>query len=390
MESATFPLVPFHLDPPRPLVTEPAEDPGLRLDCLGISHRTAASELRERAGFSASLLREALSAARHDPRIERLVIIATCHRTELYAETPRGSPDIVTILLEWWSRTCGVSPAALTPHAYALSGFDAARHLFRVAAGLDSVVLGEAQIVAQVASSLRQSVAVHAASPLLKLAFKSAVRAGERARGMVWGRLQAASLGSAAVDAAAAAANGLEGRNVVVVGAGEIAELALRSLAAHSPRRITIANRTMEAALEMGSHHGADACPLNVLSSVLREADVVIAATRAAHVLIDRELVAAALASRPTRPITLVDVSLPRNVDVEVRDVAGAQLIGIDDLGPYISVAHTERRAVVPSVEQIIEEELFVLRARLARRNRRGSTLVAGRANAATPVSLVV
>jgi glutamyl-tRNA reductase len=370
------------------LVTESAENPGLRLDCLGISHRTATSELRERAGFSAVLLREALSAARHDRRIERLVIIATCHRTELYAETPHGSPDTATILLEWWSSTCGVSPAALTPHAYALTGFDAARHLFRVAAGLDSVVLGEAQIVAQVASSLRQSVAVHAASPLLKLAFKSAVRAGERARGMVWGRLQAASLGSAAVDAAAAAANGLTGRNVVVVGAGEIAELALRSLAAHAPRRITIANRTIEAALEMGSHHGADACPLNLLPSLMREADVVIAATRATHVLIDRESVAAALDGRSARPITFVDVSLPRNVDVEVREVVGAQLIGIDDLGSYISEAHTERRVVVPSVERIVDEELSILRTRLAHRTSHGTA--AARVNAATSVSLAV
>ncbi len=371
------------------MVTEPAEDLRLRLDCLGISHRTATSELRERAGFSATLLREALTAARHDPRIERLVIIATCHRTELYAETPLDSPDVATVLLEWWSKTCGVAPASITPHAYALSGFDAARHLLRVAAGLDSVVLGEAQIVAQVASSLRHSVAVHAASPLLKLAFKSAVRTGELARGLVWGRLQAASLGSAAVDAAAAAADGLTGRNVVVVGAGEIAELALRQLATHSPRRVTIANRSMEAALEMGSHHGADACPLNLLPSAMRDADVVIAATRATHVLIDRASVATALEGRSAQPLTIVDVSLPRNVDVEVRDVVGAQLIGIDDLGPYISVAHTERRAVMPSVERIVDEELDRLRVQIARRTRCATRTLASCAPA-TRASLAI
>lgn len=347
------------------MVTEPLEDPGLRLDCIGISHRTAASELRERAAFSASLLREALSAARREPRIERLVIIATCHRTELYAETPEASADAGTTLLEWWARTCGVAPTALRPHAYALTGFEAARHLFRVAAGLDSVVLGEAQIVAQVASALRQSVSVHAASPLLKLAFKSAVRSGERARGRVWGRLQAASLGSAAVDAAAAAAGGLAGRNVVVVGAGEIAELALRALALHHPGRVTVANRTLETALELGSHHGADACPLNLLASAMQSADVVIAATRATRVLIDRSAAAAALERRATRPLTFVDVSLPRNIAIAVRDVPGAQLIGIDDLGAYISFAHSERRAVVPEVERIVDEELDLLRARL-------------------------
>jgi len=350
------------------LVTEIAVETGLRLDCLGISHRTATSELRERAGFSTSLLHDALAAARRDPRIERLVVIATCHRTELYAETPASTADVRGTLLEWWSARCGIPESVLAAHAYSLHGLAAAEHLFKVAAGLDSVVVGEAQITGQVASSLRQSVGVHAASPLLKLAFKSAVRAGERARGMIWGRLQAASLGSAAVDAAAAAANGLAGRDVVVVGAGEIAELALRSLATHRPRRITIANRTMEAALEMGAHHGADACPLNLLPSLLRGADVVIAATRATSPLIDSRTVSAALVHRPDRPMTLVDVSLPRNVDIGVRSVSGAKVIGIDDLGPYVVAAHAERRAVIPVVERIVGEELALLEERLAAR----------------------
>lgn len=313
-------------------------------------------------------LRTSLAAARHDPRIERMVIVSTCHRTELYSELPLPETDFTATLLAWWCAHTGLDPQRLAPHSYGLSGFDAIRHLFRVAAGLDSVVLGEAQIVSQVASSLRHSVAVHAASPLLKLAFKGAVHAGERARGAVWGRLQAASLGSAAVDAAAVAAHGLAGRNVVVVGAGEIAELALRSLAAHAPARITIANRSMETALEMGAHHGADVCPLELLPSLLRDTDVVIAATRANHALIDSDTVAATLKNRPARPLTFIDVSLPRNIDVEVRHVVGAQLIGIDDLGPYVCAAHAERRSVAPVVERIIDEEVLLLEARIARR----------------------
>jgi glutamyl-tRNA reductase len=351
------------------LVIASAVEPGPRLDCLGISHRTATPELRERTGFSGSRLRDALSAARHDPAIERLVIVATCHRTELYAETPLKQRDARHALLEWWAATCSVPARELAQHTYSLTGVETARHLFHVAAGLDSVVLGEAQIVNQVASSLRQSVAVHAASPLLKLAFKSAVHAGELSRALVWGRLQAASLGSAAVDAAAAATpDGLGGLNVVVVGAGEIAELAMRSLVAHHPRRITIANRTLESAQEVGSRYGAYTCPLRALPSAMRDADVVIAATRAMRPLIDMTTVAAALEHRPHRPMILVDVSLPRNVDISVRCVTGATLIGIDDLGGYITGAHIERRAVVPAVERIIEEELALLRVRLQRR----------------------
>lgn len=350
------------------MATASAVEIGLRLDCLGISHRTAGPELRERTGFSAARLREVLAAARHDPRIERLTIVSTCHRTELYAETPLRTHEPTQTLLDWWSGITGVPGSDLAPHAFALTGLDAARHLFRVSAGLDSVVLGEAQIVSQVASSLKHSVSVHAASPLLKLAFKCAVHAGERARGVIWGRLQAASLGSAAVDAAASASDGLRDRNVLVVGAGEIAELALRSLAAHSPRRITIANRTVETARVIGLQHGADACALDALPATMGDADVVIAATRAARAFIDERMVAAALRHRPSRPLTLVDVSLPRNVDVTVRNVPGAQLIGIDDLGPYIAAAHSERRFMVPAVERIVEEELAILCVRLARR----------------------
>jgi glutamyl-tRNA reductase len=372
------------------LVTATAAEAGLRLDCLGISHRTATSELRERAGFPTAVLREALSAARRDRRIERLVIIATCHRTELYAETPRSAPDTAETLLEWWANACAIPVSALVPHAYALSGPEAARHLFRVATGLDSVVLGEAQIVAQVASSLRQSVSVHAASPMLKATFKSAVRAGERARGAVWGRLQAANLGSAAVDAAALASNGLRGRNVVVVGAGEIAELALRSLSSHAPNRVTIANRTVEIAREMGAHHNADACALDALPEALRDADVVIAATRATRPLIDRSSVVDALRQRPTRPMTLIDVSLPRNVDVSVRDVTGAQLIGIDDLGAYITAGHAERAAVVPLVERIVEDELSALHARLSRRSENVARPVVPRMSAALAATMAL
>ncbi len=350
------------------MVSDIAVGSGLRLDCLGISHRTAAAELRERAGFPASMLRRALTVARRDPRIERLVIIATCHRTELYAETPDGTDCVRARLLNWWSAICNVPASDLEPCVYSLRGWDAAMHLFNVAAGLDSVVVGEAQIVGQVATAIRHSVSVHAASPLLKLAFRSAVRAGERARGTVWGRLQAASLGSASVDAAAAAANGLTGRNVVVVGAGEIAELALRSLVAHAPNRITIANRTIEAAVEMGAHHGADACPLSLLPELLSDADVVIAATRATLPLIHQETLRAAIAARPERPMTIVDVSLPRNVDVGARSIRGVKLVGIDELGPYVVAAHAERRAVIPTVERIVGDEIASLRQRVADR----------------------
>lgn len=296
------------------------------------------------------------------------MIVATCHRTELYAETPHNARDTRDILLEWWSSRCSIGSDLLANHAYALKGTDAAQHLHRVAAGLDSVVLGEAQIVGQIASSLRQSVAVHAASPLLKLAFKSAVRAGERSRSLVWGRLQAASLGSAAVDAAAAAANGLRGLNVIIVGAGEIAELALRSLGAYSPRRVTIANRTPEAAYAMSVHFGTNVCSLDALPTEMRDADVVIAATRATRPFINETTVGTALEHRPSRPMILIDVSLPRNVEVAVRHVPGVQLIDIDELGAYISTAHAERRAMVPVVEEIVADELASLRLGLARR----------------------
>ncbi len=286
----------------------------------------------------------------------------------MYAELPRKSEYGTELLLQWWASVCGIPPADIAPHAFVLTGMDAARHLYRVATGLDSVVLGETQIVSQVAVSLKQSVATHAASPMLKLTLRGAVHAGERARRAVWGRLQAASLGSAAIDAAAAEAKGIAGRTVVIVGAGEIADLALRALSAHAPKRVIVANRSIESAREVGAPHGADACGLESLGEAICAADIVIAATRATLPFIHHDLVESAMIQRAERGLTIVDVSLPRNVDVNVRRVAGTQLIGIDDLAPYIAAAHCERRAVVPGVERLVEEELGTLSDRLARR----------------------
>ncbi len=281
---------------------------------------------------------------------------------------PRTLHERADFLLDWWAAICQIPRSVIGAHAFSLAGPAVPRHLFRVTAGLDSVILGEAQIVSQIASSLKHSVALHAASPLLKLVFKGAVRAGERARGAVWGRLQAASLGSAAVEAAAAAAGGLSNRNVLIVGAGEMAELVLRSLSAHAPRRITIANRSIDSAMQLGVSRGASVCALACLPAALLDADVVIAATRATLPLIHAQMVGSTMQLRPHRRLTIVDVSLPRNVDSGVRAVAGAELIDIDELGPLVAAAHASRRAVVPAVEAIVEEELSDLCTRLARR----------------------
>lgn len=339
------------------------------LHCIGLSHRTAPATLREQVAFADDSLAHVLADARRSGRIGQLAIVSTCHRTELYAEFPRTGRHAAATddsvgpadrLLGWLAESRGVAVETLTPHTYALSGDAAARHLMRVATGLDSVMLGEPQIIAQIAGAMRQSVAAHAASPALKAVFRSAVRAGERARGTVWGRMRASNLGIAAVAAAARLQDGLAGAHVAILGAGEIAQLALSELAEHEAVRITIVNRTTEHADALAARHHAAVAPLDEFERVLATADVVIAATGAEHTLIDAAMITRALGGT-TRRITLVDVSLPRNVHPEVRDVAGAHLVDIDALGAYVATLDAEHAAAIPRVEEIVSEELAAL-----------------------------
>lgn len=284
------------------------------LYCVGVNHRTGALELRERAAAGMALL-------------------STCHRVELYVD------------------------AATPPHffdGYVYEGVDAARHLCRVATGLEATVLGEAQILGQVGAALRAS---PNAARTVRHAFRTAIRVGELARKTVWSAHPPASVGSVAADLALQ----LQPGHTVIVGAGHVARAAARALA---PARITFVNRTLERAQRLASRTGGEARALSSLPQVLRAAQAVILATSAPQPIIDLATAAAALATRRLRDILLIDTGVPRNVDPRVALLPRVRLIDMDALGPHVDDLRATRQRDVPKVEAIIEDALAQWTAR--------------------------
>lgn len=337
------------------------------LRCIGVSHQMASAEVREALSFSQSEIESTLRSARRDARIERLVILSTCHRTELYADIasrremsagPGHDVDTDWRLKAWLAANRGVPRELIDANCYALDGVAVVNHLFRLACGLESVISGEPQIISQVACALARSVSAHTASPALKHIFKSAVRAAEQAQAAVWGRLRRADLGTAA---AGAASQFLEQRGttcdrarVAIFGAGELGELALSALIAAGARNVTLVNRTHRRAATLAERNDVCARPFDELANVLGDTDVAIFALAGSKAVVSAELVGDLMRSRQDRPLAIIDVGMPRNVDVRTRSIPGVWLAGIDELGNFPGDSAYGRAAAVPMVEEIV------------------------------------
>lgn len=339
------------------------------IHCIGVSQRTAPAGFREALAFELPEIAAALRAARRNAGLPRLAIVSTCHRTELYADLSPGRGadlsvrlhDVENHIVAWLASFRSIDRNLLDTHGYAFHGLAAVSHLFRVAAGLDSVVPGEAQIVAQVAGALSQSVSAHAASPALKKLFRAAIRAGERAQSSVWGRLRAANLGTAAVAAASQMFElnqmAFQSAPVAVFGAGELGRLALAALVDRGVRDVTVLNRTGDRAALAADEHRVRARPFEEMLAVLSECDAAIFAIGASKSVVGADALRAVMEARSHRPLILIDVALPRNVDPGVRELPGVRLLGIDELGLTLEGVYADRAAVFPAVERIVEEE---------------------------------
>ncbi len=331
------------------------------IDCLGFSHRTAPLALRERLTYLPADLAATLAAER-PASLGELVILSTCNRLELYAvagPSARTDPDArFSALLDFVAATRGLPAAELNDHCYRLAGRDAIDHLGLVAAGLDSMVLGEPQILGQVAGAYAQAAARGAAGPVLAALFRAAVHAGKRARAETGISRNPTTISSVAVRLAEQTAGPLAERPVLVVGAGQMAELAVQALRGRGALRITIASRTLARATALAERWGAWAAPADELSVALAGADVVLAATNAPGFVITPELAGPALAARPARPVVLIDLAVPRDVDPGVRQMPKVQYYDIDDLQAHLNGGLAERQQAAPRVQAIVAEEM--------------------------------
>jgi len=323
---------------------------------LGANHRTSDLEAREKLAFSLEEQKTLMRAMVARDAVVEAALIVTCNRTEVYA-AGEDLEAVETALREVVCAERGADLLAPGPGRDRRTGADAAAHLHRVAAGLDSMVLGEKQILGQVKEAWCEARGADALGAVLDKLFASAVHAGKRARTETDIDCGAVSVPSAAVSLAGKVFGDLEGRDLVVVGAGETGRLAAVHFAERRPARLRIVNRTPERAAALAAEVSAEAWPFERLSETLVEADVVAFATRAPEPVIDAATIAAALHHRPHRPLVILDLAVPRDVDPAAADLENVFLHPVDALRGLVDQSLARRQREVPKAEAIALEE---------------------------------
>ena len=324
---------------------------------LGISHKTAPLELRERValteGRAAGVLRELVEA----PEVQEVAAISTCNRTELYlaAPDPVGAEALALGVL---AREAGTPPTELVGHLYSLRSADAALHLFRVTAGLDSMIVGEAEVQGQVKRAYELALVEGATGPMLNRLFRGALGAGKRARSQTGITERGVSVPSVAVELAQRTLGDLSSRLVLVVGAGETAELTARALAARGVEPAFIANRRYDRAIGLAQRFGGRAIRFEELPEQMATADIVVASTSSPHHVIEREALAEVMTARGGRQLLLIDLAVPRDVHPDCRDLDGVGLFDMDDLQTLVERNASGREAEARRAESILRAEL--------------------------------
>jgi glutamyl-tRNA reductase len=338
--------------------------PAAQIACLGLSHHTARVDLRERISCMLPTLprleqkRADDDACCSSSALEELGLLSTCNRVEIYAAVAPGA-DAEALLMDYLEAQHQGGTAHFREHLYYREGDEAIRHLANVAAGLDSLVLGEPQILGQVTQAYSEAVEARTAGPVLGTLFRAAIRAGKRARTETAISSNPASIGSVAITLAQSVVGNLTQKRVLVIGAGVMAQLALSSLRKRGVQRLALANRTRERAEELAASWGGRTYALDELPQALADADVVITATASNSPLITAPMVAAAQGDG--RTLVLIDIAVPRNVAPAVEALAGVHLFNVDNLQQGLDVALEARQREVPRVQAIIDEELAVL-----------------------------
>lgn len=322
----------------------------MSLHVLGINHQTAPVALRETVAFGPDTLRHALASLRAQAGVQEAVLLSTCNRTELYARSDNG-PDALANWLAGQQRAGNDLHAYLYRHDEA----EAVRHLFRVATGLDSLVLGEPQILGQVKQAWNDARDAGSLGGPLDRAFQQAFATAKRARTETTIGRNPVSVASTAVRLAQESFARLNESDVLLIGAGETIELAARHLVAGKVRRLLVANRTLAHAQDLARRHGGFALPLEELDRHLAEADIVISATAARQPILQRAQVEQALRARRHRPMLLLDLAVPRDIAEDVATLRDVFLYTVDDLERAIEDNRAARRNAAEQAEAIIE-----------------------------------
>ena len=325
---------------------------------IGLNHTSAPVHLRERLAFNEEQIRASLArvfCGHLQTSLAELIIISTCNRTEIYAASNHLTYTELEVFL---SDARAVPGDELHPYLYRFQDVEAARHLFDVAAGLDSLVIGEPQILGQITRALELARGQNAAGPILNRLFQAAIHAGKRARTETAISRNPASVSSLAASVAEKTLGHIKKASVVVLGAGEMAELTVEALRKRGVERIRVVNRTQERAHALAERWGAESATFESLHESLRDADILISSTGAPHLVLPAQMVADVMRARPERPLVLIDIAVPRDIDPDAGSVPHVKLFDIDGLNAQLEDSLARRMDEIPHVKRILEQEL--------------------------------
>jgi glutamyl-tRNA reductase len=329
------------------------------LVCVGLSHHTAPVDVRERHAFPPAKMGEALVALRDYEAVREALMLQTCGRLEIYAELEDYESGVGQIRAFLGNFRHG-DVADLDSYLYTLLGTQAIQHLFRVTTGLDSMLIGEAEILGQVKDAYVQAQRAHSLGKTLHTLFREAIEAGKAARSQTAISGASTSIATAAIEKAKEHVGHLGGKNVLVIGAGKMGALAARRLKADGASDIVLLNRSHKRAQRVVDELGdvARIAEMPGLVAALTDADVVITSTGASHFILGPANVAEAMLARPERPLFIVDIAVPRDVDPEVAQIPSVGLVDVDGLKNVVDVTIERRREAIPFVEEIIDEHV--------------------------------
>ena len=325
--------------------------------CVGLSHKTAPVEVRERHAFPASRMTEALVALADYDVVSEAAMLQTCGRLEIYAEVDDFETGVGEIKSFLGNFRHGAIDYDIESFLYTHLGQRAVEHLFRVATGLDSMLIGEAEILGQVKDAYVAAQHAKTLGKTLHHLFREALNAGKTARSQTPIGRDSVSVATAAIDAARKQLGTLSGKSVVVVGAGKMGRIAVRRLREEGASNLIVTNRTMSRAREVIAEAGfGEAVELPGLSEALASADLVVASTGASHFVLSVERVREAMSRRPQRPMFVVDIAVPRDADPAIAEIENVSLVDIDGLKSVVEETLDARRQAIPAVEEIVGE----------------------------------